>query len=63
MFLLLDPELSTTVILALKGSDSKIQESIPLRYASVLISKGFFCRPREIGVVLKTHLRVVSMTH
>ncbi|XP_023749137.1 protein virilizer homolog isoform X2 [Lactuca sativa] len=61
MFLLLDPELSTTVILALKGSDSKIQESIPLRYASVLISKGFFCRPREIGVVLKTHLRVMNV--
>ncbi|KAI3523135.1 hypothetical protein L1887_01192 [Cichorium endivia] len=61
MFLLLDPELSTTVIHALSGSDSRVQESIPLRYASVLISKGFFCRPREIGVVLKTHLRVMNL--
>ncbi|KAL4591857.1 hypothetical protein LXL04_004831 [Taraxacum kok-saghyz] len=60
-FLLLDPELSNTIILALKGSDSKTQESIPLRYASVLISKGFFCRPREVGVVLKTHLRVMNV--
>ncbi|KVH90545.1 Protein virilizer [Cynara cardunculus var. scolymus] len=61
MFLLLDPELSTTVILALRGSDLRMQESIPLRYASVLISKGFFCRPREIGMVMKTHLRVMNV--
>lgn len=61
MFLMLDPELSMTVILALRGSDLRMQESIPLRYASVLISKGFFCRPREIGVVMKTHLRVMNV--
>lgn len=61
MFLLLDHELSTTVILALRGSDSRMQESIPLRYASVLVSKGFFYRPREIGTILKTHLRVMNV--
>lgn len=63
MFLMLDPELSTTVIHSLKGPDSSTQESIPLRYASVLISKGFFCHPREIGIILKTHLRVVSILY
>ncbi|KAF5772922.1 putative protein virilizer [Helianthus annuus] len=61
MFLLLDPELSTTVIYSLKGPDSSMQESIPLRYASVLISKGFFCHPREIGIITKTHLRVMNV--
>ncbi|KAI7728685.1 hypothetical protein M8C21_019056 [Ambrosia artemisiifolia] len=61
MFLLLDPELATTVIHALKGPDSSMQESIPLRYASILISKGFFCHPREIGIIMKTHLRVVNV--
>ncbi|KAL8217068.1 hypothetical protein R6Q57_023905 [Mikania cordata] len=61
MFLMLDPELSTTVIHSLKGPDSSMQESIPLRYASVLISKGFFCHPREIGNIMKTHLMVMNM--
>nr|XP_043628219.1 protein virilizer homolog isoform X2 [Erigeron canadensis] len=61
MFLLLDPELATTVILALRGPDLGMQESIPLRYASVLISKGFFCHPREIGIIMKTHLRVMNV--
>ncbi|KAI3682539.1 hypothetical protein L1987_82588 [Smallanthus sonchifolius] len=61
MFLMLDPELSTTVIHSLKGPDLSLQESIPLRYASVLISKGFFCHPREIGIIMKTHLRVMNV--
>ncbi|KAI3829915.1 hypothetical protein L1987_04047 [Smallanthus sonchifolius] len=61
MFLMLDPELSTTVIHSLKGPDLSMQESIPLRYASVLISKGFFCHPREIGIIMKTHLRVMNV--
>lgn len=63
MFLLLDPELSTTVISALRGSDSTMQESIPLRYASILISKGFFYPSHEIGIIVKTHLRVVSIIY
>ncbi|XP_076952954.1 protein virilizer homolog [Bidens hawaiensis] len=61
MFLMLDPELSTTVIHSLKGPDLSTQESIPLRYASVLISKGFFCHPHEIGIIMKTHLRVMNV--
>ncbi|XP_059626354.1 protein virilizer homolog [Cornus florida] len=61
IFLLLQPELSTTVILSLKGADDlKKEESVPLPYAFVLISKGFFCRPWEIGMIIETHLRVVN---
>ncbi|KAK2995796.1 hypothetical protein RJ640_026563, partial [Escallonia rubra] len=60
VFLLHDPEISTTVILALKGADLKKEESVPLRYATVLISKGFFCRPREVGTIVETHLRAVN---
>ncbi|KAL7001548.1 hypothetical protein U1Q18_002701 [Sarracenia purpurea var. burkii] len=61
IFLFLHPELSTTVILALRGSDFlKKEESVPLRYASVLISKGFVCHPEEIGMIVEMHLRVVN---
>ncbi|CAK9141127.1 unnamed protein product [Ilex paraguariensis] len=61
IFLLLDPELSMTVILALRGAeDLKKEESIPFHYASVLISKGFFCRPSDVGIIVETHLRVVN---
>ncbi|KAK3033337.1 hypothetical protein RJ639_034184 [Escallonia herrerae] len=60
VFLLHDPEISTTVILALRGADLKKEESVPLRYASVLISKGFFCRPQEVGTIVETHLRGVN---
>ncbi|KAL1813356.1 hypothetical protein ACET3Z_023421 [Daucus carota] len=60
LFLLHDPEVATTVILALKGVDSKKEYSIPLRYASFLISKGFFCPPHEVGTIVETHLRIVN---
>ncbi|XAR56054.1 hypothetical protein NMG60_11036351 [Bertholletia excelsa] len=61
VFLLLHPELSATVILALKGADVlKKEEPIPLRYASVLISKGFVCHPEDIATIVDTHLRVVN---
>lgn len=61
VFLLLHPELSTTVVQALKGADIlKRKEPIPLRYASTLISKGFFCHPEEIGMIVELHLRVVN---
>ncbi|KAM7500791.1 hypothetical protein LguiA_025205 [Lonicera macranthoides] len=61
LFLLHDPELSTTIILALRGADLKKEESVPLRYASVLISKGFFCHPQEVGVIIETHLKAVNV--
>ncbi|XP_052200578.1 protein virilizer homolog [Diospyros lotus] len=61
IFLLLHPELSATIILALKGADcQKKEEPIQLHYASVLISKGFFCHLEEIGMIVETHLRVVN---
>ncbi|KAI8562895.1 hypothetical protein RHMOL_Rhmol03G0070900 [Rhododendron molle] len=61
IFLLHHPELSTNVILALRGSDGlKKEEPLPLRYASVLISKGFVCQPEEIGMIVEKHLRVVN---
>ena len=60
VFLLQHPELSSTIIHAFKGDDD-VNDFIPLRYASVLISKGFFCRLRDIGINLEMHLRVVSV--
>lgn len=60
VFLLQHPDLSSTIIHAFKGDDD-VNDFIPLRYASVLISKGFFCRLRDIGINLEMHLRVVSV--
>ncbi|KAI8551277.1 hypothetical protein RHMOL_Rhmol06G0173100 [Rhododendron molle] len=61
IFLLYHPELSTNVILALRGSDGlKKEEPLPLQYASVLISKGFVCQPEEIGMIVEKHLRMVN---
>jgi len=59
VFLLQHPDLSSTMINALRGPDD-VNECIPLRYASVLISKGFFCRLLDVGINLEMHLRVVS---
>lgn len=62
MFLLSDPDISTTIIHALKGANDwkKKKQSASLRYASVLISKGFFCHPQEVGFILEMHLKAVS---
>ncbi|XP_042521334.1 protein virilizer homolog [Macadamia integrifolia] len=61
VFLLLQPEVTATVILTLVGiEDMNKEDCIPLRYASVLISKGFYCRPQEVGMITETHLRVVN---
>nr|GEU97649.1 putative retrotransposon Gag domain, aspartic peptidase domain protein [Tanacetum cinerariifolium] len=61
MFLLVEPELSSTVISALRGSKLTKQEFIPLRYASILKSKGFLYRSHEIGIIVKTHFRVMNV--
>ncbi|GAU28853.1 hypothetical protein TSUD_21900 [Trifolium subterraneum] len=62
IFLLQDPELSSTLIRAFKGGHhSNKEDSIPLRYASVLISKGFFCSPVEIGTIIGMHLKMVNV--
>ncbi|XP_015900411.3 protein virilizer homolog isoform X2 [Ziziphus jujuba] len=61
VFLLQQPELSATVVHALRGSDDVNKDAcVPLRYASVLIAKGFFCGPREVGMIIGMHLRVVN---
>lgn len=61
IFLSQHPELSTTLIDALRGSGYVSKEDcVPLRYASVLLSKGFVCTPREVGIIVEMHLRVVS---
>ncbi|KAI4348874.1 hypothetical protein L6164_009542 [Bauhinia variegata] len=61
IFLLQDPELSTTLIHSLRsGHNINKEDCIPLRYASVLISKGFFCNPQEIGMLLGVHLKMVN---
>ncbi|KAI4300545.1 hypothetical protein L6164_033913 [Bauhinia variegata] len=60
-FLLKDPEVSTTLIHALRGGHNINKEDcIPLRYASVLISKGFFYKPQEIGMLVGVHLKMVN---
>ncbi|KAK9122913.1 hypothetical protein Sjap_012515 [Stephania japonica] len=60
-FLLLQPEVTCALILSLRGpEDFNEEESVPLRYASVLISKGFFCPPQDVGKIAELHLRVVS---
>ncbi|KAB2034801.1 hypothetical protein ES319_D04G109100v1 [Gossypium barbadense] len=61
VFLLHQPDLTATLIHALKGADAmNKEECVPLRYASVLISKGFTCSPQEVGIIVETHLRVVN---
>ncbi|CAI0405945.1 unnamed protein product [Linum tenue] len=61
LFLSNHPELSTTIIDALRNtSDMKMEECLPLRYASILSAKGFVCGPREVGTIIDMHLRVVN---
>lgn len=62
IFLLQDPELSSTLIRALRGGHhGNKEDSIPLRYASILITKGFFCSPVEIGTIIGMHLKMVNV--
>ncbi|KAL3755539.1 hypothetical protein ACJRO7_002572 [Eucalyptus globulus] len=61
LFLAHQPELSSTIVHCLKGGDSTRKEDcLPLRYASILLSKGFFCGSEEVGMILEMHLRVVN---
>ncbi|XP_057778024.1 protein virilizer homolog isoform X2 [Salvia miltiorrhiza] len=59
-FLLQDQEVSLTVIHALRGiHDVQNGDLISLRYASALLSRGFFVRPRDVGMIVEIHLRAV----
>ncbi|MCL7035040.1 hypothetical protein MKW94_011950 [Papaver nudicaule] len=61
VFLLSQPEVTATLILSLEGlKETNTEDCVPLRYASVLLSKGFFCRPQEVGTIAELHLRVVN---
>ncbi|XP_009631269.1 protein virilizer homolog isoform X1 [Nicotiana tomentosiformis] len=61
IFLGRDLEVATTIIHALKGVDNwKKEDSISLRHASVLISKGFFCHPREVALIIEMHLMAIN---
>ncbi|KAG4953984.1 hypothetical protein JHK82_039597 [Glycine max] len=42
------------------GHRGSKEDCIPLRYASILISKGFFCSPPEIGMIIEIHLKMVN---
>ncbi|KZV32655.1 hypothetical protein F511_36386 [Dorcoceras hygrometricum] len=59
-FLLNEPDVFSTVMHTLSDSDDFHREdSISLRYATVLISKGFFCPPKEVGVIAQMHARAL----
>ncbi|KAL0374797.1 UNVERIFIED_CONTAM: protein virilizer [Sesamum radiatum] len=59
-FLLHDPEVSSTIIYALRGmEDVQKEDALSLRYASVLMSKGFFCRPMEVGMIVEVHMKAL----
>lgn len=46
---------------ALKGADDANKDTcLPLRYVSVLTAKGFLCSSKEVGMIIRMHLRVVS---
>lgn len=61
LFLLSEPEAIASLVLVLRGAeDTKREQFLPLRYAAVLISKGFFCPPKDIGMIVETSLIVVS---
>ncbi|GAB4834106.1 hypothetical protein Ancab_032360 [Ancistrocladus abbreviatus] len=61
VFLLHHPELSCTIVQALQGTDNMNKEDcMPLRYAFMLYSKGFFCHPQEVGRNVEMHMRVVN---
>ncbi|PIA54315.1 hypothetical protein AQUCO_00900690v1 [Aquilegia coerulea] len=61
VFLLLQPEVAAALVHSLKGvEDMNKEECVPLRYASVLINKGFFCRSQDVGMITELHLRVVN---
>ncbi|XP_073157771.1 protein virilizer homolog isoform X2 [Henckelia pumila] len=59
-FLLNEPDVFSTVMHTLRGSDNfQKEDPISLRYATVLISKGFFCPPKEVCVIAERHARAL----
>ncbi|KAK3150151.1 hypothetical protein QOZ80_3AG0229280 [Eleusine coracana subsp. coracana] len=60
-FLLSQPEATELMVLSLQDAENMNKtECITLRQAFVLLSKGFFCRPQEVGMIMELHLKVGS---
>ncbi|KAL6659179.1 hypothetical protein ACP70R_003219 [Stipagrostis hirtigluma subsp. patula] len=60
-FLLSQPEATELIVLALQDAETiNKAECITLRQAFVLLSKGFFCRPQEVGMITELHVKVGS---
>lgn len=60
-FLLSQPEATELILLSLQDAEKMNKsECITLRQAFVLLSKGFFCRPKEVGLITELHLKVGS---
>jgi len=58
--LLSQPEATELIVLSLQDAENMNKaECITLRQAFVLLSKGFFCRPKEVGMITELHLKVV----
>lgn len=59
--MLLQPEIMKILIRSLKAMDDidKIN-CLTLRDATNFVSKGYLCRPEEIGMIMELHLGVVS---
>lgn len=61
IFLLHHYELSATILHALMGDEeASLEECMPIRYASTLISNNFFCKPSNVSMIVRIHLRVVT---
>ncbi|XP_022934378.1 uncharacterized protein LOC111441566 [Cucurbita moschata] len=61
IFLLHHSELSATIIHALRGDEeASLEECMPIRYASTLITNNFFCKPSNVAMIVRIHLRVVT---
>ncbi|CAA0831811.1 embryo defective 2016 [Striga hermonthica] len=59
-FLLHDLEVSSTIIHALRGVEGVQKEDLlSLRFAYVLMSKGFFISPKEVGQIVEMHMRAL----
>ncbi|XP_038985471.1 protein virilizer homolog isoform X2 [Phoenix dactylifera] len=58
-FLLVQPEATELIILSLRDpEDTSKKECMALRQAAVFLSKGFFCHPQEVGMIIELHLKV-----
>ncbi|XP_010906480.1 protein virilizer homolog isoform X2 [Elaeis guineensis] len=59
LFLLVQPDATELIILSLRDAeDTSKKECMALRQAAVFLSKGFFCHPQEVGMIIELHLKV-----